>query len=110
EVVVVDDGSTDGTGSYLKSRSDPRLRVVTCTGGGVSRARNAGLAAARHQWVAFLDDDDLWAPDKLDAQLAAAWDGCGWVTVGSVDVDNDLVVRGGDRPPLPQRDTPRLLQ
>jgi glycosyltransferase involved in cell wall biosynthesis len=109
EVVVVDDGSTDGTNAYLQALRDPRLQVVDGAGGGVSRARNAGLAAARNEWVAFLDDDDLWAPDKLAAQLDAARAGCGWVSVGSVDVDERLVVRGGDKPPLAQRDTPRLL-
>lgn len=109
EVVVVDDGSTDGTGAYLRSVCHRRLRIVTRAAGGVSRARNAGLAAARYEWVAFLDDDDLWAPDKLLAQTAAADDGCGWVTVGAVDVDEHLVITGGAGPPLAQRDTPRLL-
>jgi len=110
EVVVVDDGSTDGTVGYLESVPDPRLRFITrAMGNGVSQARNAGLEAARHEWVAFLDDDDLWAPDKLRAQLDAAVDGCGWVTVGAVDVDDHLVVTGGARPPVAQKDTPRLL-
>ena len=110
EVVVVDDGSTDGTADHLAAVTDPRLRVVTHSAGrGVSEARNAGLAAARFEWVAFLDDDDLWAPDKLAAQVRAAGEGCGWVTVGAVDVDDRLQVTGGARPPLAQKDTPRLL-
>jgi glycosyltransferase involved in cell wall biosynthesis len=109
EVVVVDNGSTDGTGAYLRDVADPRLRIITDVVGGVSQARNAGLDAARYEWVAFLDDDDLWSPDKLRAQTAASSDGCGWVTVGAVDVDEQLVVTGGAGPPLAQKDTPRLL-
>ena len=110
EVVVVDDGSTDGTADHLAAMTDPRLRVITHSDGrGVSQARNAGLAAARFEWVAFLDDDDLWAPDKLAAQIRAAGEGVEWVTVGAVDVDDALRVTGGARPPFAQRDTPRLL-
>jgi glycosyltransferase involved in cell wall biosynthesis len=73
EVIVVDDGSTDGTQAGLAQIGDPRLRVlrhdVSC---GVARARNAGLSAARGEWIAFLDDDDLWSPHKLRIQLETA--------------------------------------
>jgi len=52
---------------------DPRVRTVRHeTSRGVARARNAGIAAAESPWLAFLDDDDLWAPEKLAAQLEAA--------------------------------------
>ena len=72
EVVVVDDGSADGTPERLAGHSDERLRVVRHERSlGVARARNDGIAAAHGEWVAFLDDDDLWAPDKLSRQLAA---------------------------------------
>ena len=111
EVVVVDDGSDDGTGDYLADIVDERLRVVTHrTASGVSAARNTGLAESCHEWVAFLDDDDLWAPDKLAAQLAAGRHGYGWVTVGAVDVDHELRVTGGAHPPSAEKDTARLLQ
>jgi glycosyltransferase involved in cell wall biosynthesis len=73
EIVVVDDGSTDRTAEKLQASSEPRLRVVRLDRPqGVARARNAGIEAARGEWVAFLDDDDLWAPEKLRVQLAAA--------------------------------------
>lgn len=72
DVIVVDDGSRDGTQDAVKALPDPRVRVVRQeVSGGVSRARNAGVAASSAPWIAFLDDDDLWAPEKLAAQLAA---------------------------------------
>jgi glycosyltransferase involved in cell wall biosynthesis len=73
EVIVVDDGSTDETPERLESIDDPRLVVVRHdVSRGVARARNTGIEAARGRWVSFLDDDDLWAPEKLAAQLQAA--------------------------------------
>ena len=69
EVVVVDDGSTDGTGAAL---ADCREIRVHChwRRRGVAAARNTGVAAARGEWLAFLDSDDLWLPDKLARQMA----------------------------------------
>jgi glycosyltransferase involved in cell wall biosynthesis len=73
EVVVVDDGSQDDTPRRLSEIRDPRVRVVRHERPrGVAGARNQGIAAARGKWVAFLDDDDLWSPRKLRAQLDAA--------------------------------------
>ena len=73
EVVVVDDGSTDETPSLLAAVDDQRLRVLRHeTSRGVARARNRGIAEARGEWIAFLDDDDLWSPRKLRVQLDAA--------------------------------------
>lgn len=73
EVVVVDDGSEDETAERLAEMEDDRLRVVhNEPARGVSSARNAGIDVARGRWVSFLDDDDLWSPRKLSAQLAAA--------------------------------------
>jgi glycosyltransferase involved in cell wall biosynthesis len=67
----------------------------------VARARNVGLERASSRWVAFVDDDDLWAPDKLAAQLAAMQtdDEARWACVGCVIVDEDLeVVRASFTP------------
>jgi glycosyltransferase involved in cell wall biosynthesis len=73
EVVVVDDGSTDGTARRLAELSDPRVRVVrSVTSHGQAAARNRGIAEARGHWVAFLDDDDVWSPRKLRAQVDRA--------------------------------------
>jgi glycosyltransferase involved in cell wall biosynthesis len=71
---------------------------------GVSGARNSGIAAATGHWISFLDDDDLWAPVKLAAQLAMAKQtGAGWVYAGDVTVDEGLRVRSGTPPPSPER-------
>jgi glycosyltransferase involved in cell wall biosynthesis len=73
EVVVVDDCSRGETPARLAEIRDPRMRVHRHdTPLGVAVARNAGVAQANGEWVAFLDDDDLWSPEKLQRQLAAA--------------------------------------
>jgi glycosyltransferase involved in cell wall biosynthesis len=73
EVVVVDDGSRDGTAEALEALGDPRVTVLRHeTSRGVASARNHGIERAAHPWVAFLDDDDRWSPDKLRVQLDRA--------------------------------------
>lgn len=69
EVIVVNDGSTDGTMDVLRGFGN-RIQVVDQVNGGPPRARNAGLAAARGDYVAFLDADDVWLQGKLAAQVA----------------------------------------
>ncbi len=70
EVVVVDDGSQDGTAEIV-ARELPQVKVLRQANAGPSAARNTAAAAARGDWLAFLDADDLWLPRKLDVQLAA---------------------------------------
>lgn len=70
EVIVVDDGSTDDTAAVLAEYGG-RIRRLRIAHGGVSRARNAGMAASRGDLLAFLDADDIWHPHKLARQAAA---------------------------------------
>jgi len=89
ELIAVDDGSGDDTLAWLHAQTDARIRPVSQSNQGVSAARNAGLAAARGPYVAFLDADDTWAPTFLESMLAAlqarpdavlAY--CGWQNLG----------------------------
>jgi len=73
EIIIIDDGSTDKTFSHAceMAESNPAIRVVRLIcNGGVSAARNAGIHAARGQFLAFLDADDVWLEGKLHKQLA----------------------------------------
>jgi glycosyltransferase involved in cell wall biosynthesis len=72
EILVVVDGADPETEAVLAALDEPRLAIlVNAEPGGAAAARNAGVQAARGEWIAFLDDDDLWLPTKLDRQLDA---------------------------------------
>ena len=90
EVIVVDDGSIDDTPGVLAAYGD-RIRVIRQANRGAGAARNTGIAAARGEYVAFLDADDVWLPRKLELQMARfeADPGLGLVHCGAETVDDE---------------------
>lgn len=74
ELVLVDDGSTDGSLGVARSYPDPRIRVIHQANGGEGAARNRGIEEARGEMLAFLDGDDEWEPLFLAQMLALAKD------------------------------------
>jgi glycosyltransferase involved in cell wall biosynthesis len=105
EVIVVDDGSADATARKVLDLRSDRVRVLrNAVSLGESGARNRGIEASAGRWIAFLDDDDLWAPDKLACQLEEInRTGAGWAYAGDVVVDDDLNVLHGTPPPPPEQ-------
>lgn len=71
EVIVVDDGSTDGTAQAAQGFDDPRVRYVYQDNRGLSAARNTGIRYARGRYLTFLDADDLFLPQKLELLVGA---------------------------------------
>ena len=67
EIIIVDDGSSDGTKDWVLERF-PYVRYIYQDNSGVSSARNAGIKEAKGSWIAFLDSDDEWMPNKLEQQ------------------------------------------
>jgi len=108
ELIIVDDGSTDGSVARVESFNDPRLRLFIQSNQGEGPARNSGVKEACGKWVAFLDADDMWMPSHLACLKKAidAFEGVGMVSSSSIEVENDIVpeMLGG----LSQR-APRLV-
>jgi glycosyltransferase involved in cell wall biosynthesis len=107
--LVIDNGSTDGTAAALDAIGDPRLKLLAHDRPlGGPGARNLGIAAAEgSEWVAFLDSDDVWAPTKIERQMAAIalYPAARWSATACVSVRQDMGVRDAVRlptgPPLP---------
>ena len=68
EIIIVDDGSGDGTQDYVRSNF-PMVRLIFQSNRGVSAARNTGILHSKGDWIAFLDSDDQWLPKKLEYQI-----------------------------------------
>jgi len=92
ELIIVDDGSTDGTADRIMAFNDERIRLIRHeTSKGPSAARNTGLQHCSGSFIAFLDSDDSWLPGKLEKQLAAFAAGAstvGLVYTGTLRTDN----------------------
>ncbi|MBK4732785.1 glycosyltransferase [Oxynema sp. CENA135] len=99
EVIVIDDGSQDATVELISNINDPRFRFFSYSNSGQGASRNRGLSHANGEYIAFLDADDLWTYDKLEAQLAAlqahpeagvaySWSDC-------IDENSEFLRRGG---------------
>ena len=103
EIIVVDDASNDDTADVVATFDDPRVRPIrNTTRTGPNAARNRGAREARGDWLAFVDDDDLWAPDKLARQVSVATEhGFAWVYAGAVNVDGHLRIIHGVPAPDP---------
>lgn len=105
EVVVVDDGGEGSATALVEGLADPRVRALPTAKphSGPCAARNVGITNTTAPWVAFLDDDDVWAPDKLASQLAAVaqMTEAGWVTTGAVSVDTEMAILAWQAPPEP---------
>lgn len=74
EILLINDGSHDSTLEVINNIKEERLRVFSYSNAGVSTSRNRGLDLAKGEFIAFLDADDLWTPDKLETQLKALQD------------------------------------
>jgi len=115
EALIVDDGSTDDTAAVVRRfcQDDPRLRLVSRPHAGLSAARNAGMEQARSGFIAFLDADDTWLPQKLERQMelfrADPRMNFSYTNYYFWDGQRDLDTGYREHRPLPDGDTSRQL-
>ncbi len=91
EIIVIDDGSTDDTSNWLEQHH-PTVKCIKQGNHGVSHARNRGIDQATSEWIALLDSDDAWQPNKLQAQLSALAE-----TQHRLCHTNEIWIRDGQR-------------
>ncbi len=110
EVVIVDDGSTPERAAAVAKLEGGSVRIIRNEQSrGVASARNQGLVAAATPWVAFCDDDDLWAPDKLALQLDSVMaTPRAWVYTGAVKFDEGPIIWQVMPPPTPDEVSSQL--
>lgn len=91
EVLVINDGSFDNTIEIVLSFDDPRIKLINKINGGVASARNLGIDYAKGEYIAFLDSDDLWHPEKLEKSLRVFEnDNCDLVYSNYYDFQNTI--------------------
>jgi glycosyltransferase involved in cell wall biosynthesis len=105
EIIVIDDGSTDNTREVLRGYGD-RVRYFHQDGRGQAHARNRAVSEARGKYIAMLDDDDVWLPNKLELQVATLEqdDGVGFVGTDMyiTDASGNIIDRWGKPPSVPE--------
>lgn len=95
ELVIVDDGSTDGTGAVIKQCADSRIRYIYQENAGVSAARNKGIIESRGEYVCFLDSDDEWKENHLEtlSSLIEKYNDCGlYITGYDIRLNNGEII------------------
>jgi len=106
ELIIADDGSTDDTARCLDAMRDRRITILRLPhSGNPSKVRNAAMRRAQGEYLAFLDSDDIWAPTKIETQVATmrATPGCRWSYTATADIDptGRLVEIAGRAPWIP---------
>src|SRR5919199_14579 len=99
ELLVINDGSQDGTLEIVERIQDVRIKVFSYPNAGPSTSRNRGISHATSEYISFIDADDLWTPDKLEAQLKALQENpkaaVAYSWTDYIDESSQLLKRGG---------------